>query len=204
MRMNSIVGASALLAAALASPAAAQSVDPARVAATIAATFKSAPAEWQARIAQDETQKICSETRNSPSVEQAKAIEAREKSSIVFPPDGNVMGDWKKGESIAQNGRGGQFSDNEKTVNGGNCYACHQLARAEVSYGTIGPSLTEYGKIRKFDTAEAKAAYSKIYNAQAMQPCSNMPRFGFHKFLSIEQIKDLTAFLMSPESPVNK
>jgi sulfur-oxidizing protein SoxX len=204
MRMNSIVGASALLAAALASPAAAQSVDPARVAATIAATFKSAPAEWQARIAQDETQKICSETRNSPSVEQAKAIEAREKSSIVFPPDGNVMGDWKKGESIAQNGRGGQFSDNEKTVNGGNCYACHQLARAEVSYGTIGPSLTEYGKIRKFDPAEAKAVYAKIYNAQAMQPCSNMPRFGFHKFLSIEQIKDLTAFLMSPESPVNK
>jgi len=202
--MRTISFTVAMAFAALLSPVSAQSADPALVATYIKNTFKSAPAEWQARITQDETQKICSETHNSPTPAQAKAIEARETASIVFPPDGNVMGDWKKGEAIAQNGRGGQFSDDEKTVNGGNCYACHQLAKAEVSYGTLGPSLTEYGKIRKFDAAEAKQAYAKIYNAQAVQPCSNMPRFGFHKFLSIDQIKDLTAFLMSPESPVNK
>jgi len=202
--MRTISFTVAMAFAALLSPVSAQSADPALVATYIKNTFKSAPAEGQARITQDETQKICSETHNSPTPAQAKAIEARETASIVFPPDGNVMGDWKKGEAIAQNGRGGQFSDDEKTVNGGNCYACHQLAKAEVSYGTLGPSLTEYGKIRKFDAAEAKQAYAKIYNAQAVQPCSNMPRFGFHKFLSIDQIKDLTAFLMSPESPVNK
>jgi sulfur-oxidizing protein SoxX len=186
------------------SPAIAQTADPAVVAAVIKNTFKGAPPEWQARITQDETQKVCSETRNNPSPQQSKAIEARESATIVFPADGNVMGDWRKGEAIAQNGRGGQFSDDAKTVNGGNCYACHQLAKAEVSYGTLGPSLTEYGKIRKFDAAEAKQAYAKIFNAQAAQPCSNMPRFGFHKFLSVDQIKDLTAFLMSPDSPVNK
>lgn len=194
----------AMVLAALASPAIAQSADPALVAATIKNTFKGAPAEWQARVVQDETQKICSETRNMPSADQAKAIEVRERATIVFPADGNVLGDWRNGEAIAQNGRGGQFSDDDKTVNGGNCYACHQLARAEVSYGTLGPSLTEYGKIRKFDPSEARQAYAKIFNAQSVQPCSNMPRFGYHKFLSIEQIKDLTAFLMSPDSPVNK
>ena len=88
--------------------------------------------------------------------------------------------------------------------NGGNCYACHQLTKAEVSYGTIGPSLLDYGKIRKFSEADTKAAYEKIYNAQAAYPCSNMPRFGTNKVLTIDQIKDLVALVMSPDSPVNK
>jgi len=202
MRVTTIV--LALIAAMLAVPAAAQSADPALVDAYIKSTFKNAPPQWQARIVQDDTQKVCSETRNTPSPAQAKSIEAREKASIVFPPDGNVLGDWKNGAKIAQNGRGGQFSDNDKTVNGGNCYACHQMDPKEVSYGTMGPSLAEYGKIRKFSAEEAKQAYAKVYNAQAAQPCSNMPRFGFHKFLSIDQIKDVTAYLMSPDSPVNK
>jgi sulfur-oxidizing protein SoxX len=87
---------------------------------------------------------------------------------------------------------------------GGNCYACHQLTRAEVSYGTIGPSLLNYGKIRNFGEAETKAVYDKIYNAQVSYPCSNMPRLGTHKVLTIEQIKDLVALVMSPDSPVNK
>ena len=31
-----------------------------------------------------------------------------------------------------------------------------------------------------------------------------MPRFGANKVLTIEQIKDLVALLMSPDSPANK
>jgi sulfur-oxidizing protein SoxX len=31
-----------------------------------------------------------------------------------------------------------------------------------------------------------------------------MPRFGSNKVLTIEQIKDLVALVMSPDSPVNK
>ena len=73
-----------------------------------------------------------------------------------------------------------------------------------MSFGTLGPSLTAYGKNRRFKPEEAKAAYAKIYNAQSVQPCSNMPRFGHNKFLTVEQIKDLTAYLFDPESPVNK
>jgi hypothetical protein len=31
-----------------------------------------------------------------------------------------------------------------------------------------------------------------------------MPRLGASKFLTVAQIKDLVAFVMSPESPVNQ
>ena len=50
----------------------------------------------------------------------------------------------------------------------------------------------------------AKAVYERIYNPQATIACANMPRLGASKFLTVEQIKDLVAFVMSPESPVNQ
>ena len=64
--------------------------------------------------------------------------------------------------------------------------------------------MREYGKIRKFAEADVKAVYERIYNPQAAIPCANMPRFGANGLLTIEQIKDLVAYVMSPESPVNK
>jgi sulfur-oxidizing protein SoxX len=67
--------------------------------------------DWQARLVQDETQKVCSETRNAPSRAVAEAILAREKAAIVYPSDGKLMGDWKKGELLAQSGYGGRFTD---------------------------------------------------------------------------------------------
>lgn len=179
-------------------------VDAAVVDKYIQATFKGAPAEWQAKIAPDETQRLCSEGHGKVSVEQEKAIIAAAKASIVYPADGNVIGDWKKGQQLAQRGTGGQFSDKPGGPIGGNCYACHQLSRGELSFGTLGPSLLEYGKNRKFKPDEAKAAYAKIFNPQAVQPCSSMPRFGHNKFLNEQQLKDLTAYLFDPESPVNK
>ena len=91
-----------------------------------------------------------------------------------------------------------------RSANGGNCYACHQLAKQEVSFGTLGPPLVAYGKIRGFGAADTKTAYEKIYNSNAGLACSNMPRFGSNKILTIEQIKDAVALLMSPDSPVNK
>lgn len=167
-------------------------------------TWKTPPEGWQTRIDQDETQRICSETRNNPPQAEFAKIQARELATVVFPADGKVLGDWKAGETVAQIGTGGQFSDKPDTPRGGNCYACHQMAPKELSYGTLGPSLAGYGKIRKFDAKEAKAAYAKIFNSQSILPCSNMPRFGYHKFLTEQQIKDVTAYLFDPDSPVNK
>ncbi len=185
-------------------PAQQPAIDPAIVDATVKAMFKTASPEWQARIEPDDAQRICSQMELKLSPETEKTLIEAAKTAVVFPPDGNVVGDWKKGQQLAQRGTGGQFSDKAGDPIGGNCYACHQLSRAELSYGTLGPSLTEYGKIRKFKPDEAKTAYTKIWNAQAVQPCSNMPRFGHNKFLSVEQIRDLTAYLFDPESPVNK
>ena len=171
----------------------------------IKGSWTKAEPDWQARLVQDETQKQCSQYRNVPPKAVAEAILAREKASIQYPPDGKLMGDWKNGEKLAQSGYGGRFTDYPpRAENGGNCYACHQMDGKELSFGTLGPSLREYGKIRKFAEADVKAVYERIYNPHAAIPCANMPRLGAAKFLTIEQIKDLVAFVMSPESPVNK
>jgi L-cysteine S-thiosulfotransferase len=202
MRLIALALASLLgVASAMAQPA----VDPAKVDAAVKAAFPTAPAEFQPRLVPDSTLKECSAHHNAPAKAMLAAIQAREKAAIEYPPDGKFAGDWKKGEALAQSGYGMRFSDYPATrTNGGNCYACHQITQRELSYGTIGPSLVAYGKLRDFKDTEAKAVYEKIYNAQAAFPCSLMPRFGSNKVLTIEQINDLVALLMSPESPVNQ
>jgi sulfur-oxidizing protein SoxX len=202
---NTAVIAAAILIAATTSASAQQKADTAKVDADIVAAFPTAPADWKPRFDQDDTMKECSLNENSPPKAVADAIAKREKAKIEYPADGKLLGDWKAGEKLAQSGYGLRFTDYPpRGVNGGNCYACHQLTKAEVSYGTIGPTLLGYGKIRNFSEADTKAVYEKIYNAQAAYPCSNMPRFGTNKVLTIDQIKDLVALVMSPDSPVNK
>lgn len=179
-------------------------IDQATVDRYVTTLWAKAPDDWKQRNTQDETQKICSETNNQPPDAQARAIVARELATVKFPTDGKFMGDWKKGQQVAQRGSGGQFSDKPETYRGGNCYACHQLSKQEVSYGTLGPSLLEYGKLKDFKDEAIKATYAKIYNAQSVLACSTMPRFGHTGFLTEQQIKDAVAYLFDRESPVNK
>jgi sulfur-oxidizing protein SoxX len=147
----------------------------------------------------------CTASGNSPSSAVGEEIQKRERTRVQYPEDGKLMGDWKRGERIAQSGYGLRFTDYPpRNPNGGNCYACHQLTKAEVSFGTVGPSLREYGKLRKYGEADVKAAYEKIYNSHVAAPCSLMPRFGASRILTIEQVRDVVALLMDPESPVNK
>jgi sulfur-oxidizing protein SoxX len=191
-----------------ATPALAQQVpagDAARADAAVKSAFPSAPADWQPRLEPDITMKECSAHRNRPPKLIADAIQEREKATIVYPADDKLLGDWKKGEALAQSGYGLRFTDYPpRTVNGGNCYACHQVTKKEVSYGTVGPSLLAYGKLRDFKADAIKATYERTFNSQAALACSNMPRFGTHNILTIDQIKDAVALLMSPDSPVNK
>jgi sulfur-oxidizing protein SoxX len=211
--MKTIFKQAALIAAAgmvagLSLPASAQTAakpaDPAVVEAYLKTTFGKASPEWQARIEPDETLKTCNHFRNDVPSAEANQIVARELAKVVYPADGKFLGDWKEGAKIANNGRGGQFSDPPDTVAGGNCYACHQLEKEELSYGTLGPSLTGYGRDRKYAPAEIKNAFTKIYDSQALLACSSMPRFGANKVLTEKQITDLVALLFDPESPVNK
>lgn len=180
-------------------------IDAARLQAAVSASWPQVLPDWQARLLQDETMAACSQHRNSPPRAVADKILARERALIKYPADGKLMGDWKKGQKLAQSGYGGRFTDYPpKAENGGNCYACHQLSSKELSFGTLGPSLLEYGKVRKFAEADVKAVYERIYNPQAIIACASMPRLGASGHLSIEQIRDLVAYVMSPDSPVNK
>jgi sulfur-oxidizing protein SoxX len=97
-----------------------------------------------------------------------------------------------------------QWSDNEKTVNGGNCYACHQIAPQEISHGNIGPSLLGYGKVRGYGEPVVKYTWAKIWNTHAFNLCSQMPRYGDAGILTDAQLKDVMALLLDPGSPVNK
>jgi sulfur-oxidizing protein SoxX len=157
------------------------------------------------RLDQDDVQRLCSEynaERPMPK-DVAEKIEKAQLALIKYPADG-YMGDWKLGERIAQSGIGKQFSDDPAVPAGANCYACHQLTQEELSFGTIGPPLYNFGKLRGFTPEMQKYAYAKVYNSEAFSACSNMPRFGHMGILTEKQIKDVVGLLMDPQSPVNK
>ena len=157
------------------------------------------------RLDQDDMQRMCSEYAQKPMPKEVSSrLEKEQQAVIKFPADGKYLGDFKAGERIAQSGQGMQFNDNPANPRGANCYACHQLSKAELSFGTIGPSLYNFGKIRGYGPEMQKYAYSKVYNSQAFSACSNMPRFGHKGILTEQQIKDVVALLMDPESPINK
>ena len=158
------------------------------------------------RLDQDEVQATCSKYESAEKLPKdvAKALEEAQFKLIKYPADGQLAGDWKAGEAIAQSGVGKQFSDDPSRPSGGNCYACHQLSKQELAYGTIGPSLLNYGKIRGQSEEMKRYTYGKVYNSEAFSACSLMPRFGHSGILTEKQIKDVVALLMDPESPVNK
>lgn len=167
--------------------------------------FKSkGPATTERMLNQDEAQRLCSEYPQERPKEVAERIEAGQMKTIKYPADGKFLGNWQEGEKIAQNGRGMQSSDKVGAPNGGNCYACHQITKEEISFGNIGPSLHNYGKLRGNSDAIVKYTWGKIYNSQAYTACSNMPRFGHSGILTEAQMKDVMALLLDPASPVNK
>jgi len=168
-------------------------------------SFKARGQAGMDRLDQDETQRLCTQYAGKEIPKDvSERIEQLNLQAVKWPSDGNYLGDFKNGERVAQEGRGKQFSDDPKGPVGGNCYACHQIGPQEVSFGTIGPSLRHFGKLRGYNDDIRKYAFGKIWNADAYAACSNMPRFGHAQILSEQQVKDLVALLMDPESPVNK
>jgi sulfur-oxidizing protein SoxX len=159
------------------------------------------------RIDQDATQKFCSDPQFANSKQGQAMREKIQKinmDSIKQPADGKYIGDWKNGERIAQSGRGATWSDKADTPIGGGCYNCHQIDAKEISYGNIGPSLTSYGKMRGYSKEVVTYTWNRINNSKAYNACSNMPRFAHFKLLNEQQIQDVMALLLDPESPVNK
>ncbi|HEY6966863.1 MAG TPA: sulfur oxidation c-type cytochrome SoxX [Burkholderiales bacterium] len=156
-----------------------------------------------ARLEPDAVQQACNLNGNAPPEDVVKTLEAAQLAAIRIPA-GSLMGDWKRGEKLAQSGRGMQWNDGPRDAAGGSCYNCHQLALKEPSYGTLGPSLLGFGKRRGNTPETQKYAYGRIYNSKAYNLCSQMPRLGHSGTLGEQQIKDLVAYLLDPDSPVNK
>ena len=182
------------------------------------ATLKSSFAERgpakMDRLDQNEMQRICSEadkTGKAVDEDTRKKIEATLYAGIPYPTDAKYMGSWQEGEKIAQDGTGLQFSDAIGKPSGANCYACHQIAPKEISYGNLGPSLYKYGVNRgvkdpnsKDSEAIVKYTWARLWNTHSVNLCSSMPRFGDAKILTDAQLKDVMALLLDPQSPVNK
>jgi sulfur-oxidizing protein SoxX len=163
----------------------------------------------------DETNRACSaaDVAGKPlDQETANRLQEVNFKAIKWPADGKFAGDWKEGEKLAQSGRGLTYSDAADTPNGANCYNCHQIDKKEISFGTIGPSLYNYGKLRGIsddpNSAASKAliayTWGKIWNAKAYNACSNMPRAGHKGIMTEAQVRDLVALLVDPKSPVNQ
>ena len=155
------------------------------------------------RVVQDGVQRVCTESQDRPPAELATALQADQMKTIVYP-QGSLMGDWKRGEAIAQSGRGLTWNDKPGDAAGGSCYNCHDLSPQELSHGTLGPSLRGFGRTRGASVEVQRYVYSKIYNAKAYNLCSQMPRLGASGTPTPEQIKDLVALLLDPASPVNR
>ena len=156
------------------------------------------------RLHEDGVQAICNRSGDNPPKDIAARLEKDQLEGVKYPADGKLMGDWKSGQKIAESGRGMTWSDKPGEPSGGSCYNCHELAPQQTSFGTMGPSLRQFGKLRGYTAEVQKYAYERIYNSKAFAPCSAMPRFGTSGTLTEAQIKDLVAYLMDPESPVNK
>jgi L-cysteine S-thiosulfotransferase len=166
------------------------------------------------RLQQDAANAACSKALGaSLPGDVANSLQQAALKSVRMPADGQFIGDWREGEKLAQNGRGMTWTDKSAAprANGGNCYNCHQLAKAEISFGTIGPSLYNYGKLRGVSDPASAASrpiveytWTKLWNAKAFNACSGMPRFGHLGLLDEPQLKNLMALLLDPRSPVNQ
>ena len=206
----SLAGVALLLAGCAMLPSAQQLDSQAQ--AVMKASFRDQGIAKADRINQDLAQLACSTDQPMAQLD-AKRVEAEALATIRWPAGGQYVGDWREGEKLAQNGRGMTWTDPSAMPkdNGGNCYNCHEIDRKEISFGTIGPSLWNYGKLRGVkDIADPASApivqytWGKLWNSKAYSACSNMPRFGHFKLLDEDQIRNIMALLLDPKSPVNQ
>ena len=203
----------ALLVAGCASMAPTPDYD-ALVAQMMAGSFRDEGIAKVDRLTQDASNAACSKAQGGALPDDvAEALQQAALKTVRMPADGKFIGDWREGEKLAQNGRGMTWTDKSAApdANGGNCYNCHQITKAEISFGTIGPSLYNYGKNRGVTDPASPTSrpiveytWTKLWNAKAYNACSGMPRFGHGGLMDETQLKHLMALILDPKSPVNQ
>ena len=171
-------------------------------------SYPGMPSTLTARTQQDPEQRTCSKAAGEkPTSEEAARIVEAARAGLRYPANGKLVGDWKIGQRLVADGTGERIREGkvEKVKQrGALCINCHQLDPSEVNSGNLGPALVGYGAQRGNSDAVAKYTYEKIFNAWMYFPCSNMPRLGANGFLTPEQITHVVAYLVDPQSPVNR
>lgn len=174
----------------------------------VASSYPGMPKSLTRRAVQDRAQQICSKVGGAQlTQEEAAEVIRLSRESIQYPASGKLADDWKTGARLAYAGQGGRIVGGKLETakeNGALCSNCHALDPKEFNVGNIGPSLTGYGAQRGNAESIAKLTYERVYNAWAYSPCSNMPRLGANGHLTPEQIAHIVAYLIDPQSPVNR
>src|SRR5438093_10772713 len=148
---------SALLASCAMAPSAGQIDEATRQ--VLKSSFREQGIAGMDRLKLDAANQACSEAAGVALDEKlAKSIERANLQTVKLPADGKFMDNWSEGEKIAQNGHRLTWTDKPGEANGGSCYNCHQISKAELSFGSIGPSLYNYGKLRGVSDPAAEAS----------------------------------------------
>lgn len=114
--------------------------------------------------------------------------------SLASPPyapppklDGPIQGDAKKGAALAFD-----------RARGGSCVACHVMGSSTPSLpGNVGPDLSTHATWGRDD----QWVFNYIYDPRSVNPVSVMPPWGTHKLFTVEEIKDILAFMKTLKEP---
>ena len=105
------------------------------------------------------------------------------------PPklEGPISGDAKNGEKLA--------FDRSR---GGSCVACHILGPTTPTMpGNVGPDLSMIATWGRTDDW----LFNYVYDARSVNPVSVMPPWGAHKLFTVDEIKDIVAFMKTLKEP---
>ncbi|HSF48844.1 MAG TPA: sulfur oxidation c-type cytochrome SoxX, partial [Burkholderiales bacterium] len=99
-----------------------------------------------------------------------------------------LQGDAEKGKKLAfDRGRGG------------GCIACHIMGKDTPALpGNVGPDLSTVGNARADDYL-----FNYIYEPRIFNPQTVMPPWGTHKLYTVDEIRDIVAFLKTLKEPID-
>ena len=144
----------------------------------------------EALVGQRPDQALCSIHRNRLPADLLPKFIEEQRALIQYPKDGRLMGDWRKGGAIFNN------------IAKANSFSSHYGSPVYWG-GNVGPSLEKYGLNRGQSEAIQRYTYEVIYNSWAYFPCTVMYRFGVQGLLTPEEIADVVAYLLDPNSDFN-
>jgi len=80
----------------------------------------------------------------------------------------------------------------------GRCLNCHVLDKDAVLAGDVGPNLSTYGTWGRSDAY----TFQRVWDARAHNPNTVMPPFGTNELLSVQEVTDIVAYLLTLKQAV--